>query len=680
MPNSQNPLLKSSSQPWEAVVFAEIKNEHFIPALKQAVEMAQANLKKIKADPQAPDFENTVLALETCSEAVDHVTGIYFNLFSAHADEALQALAAEISSMASAFSSDLLLDEELFNKVRQVYENRAKNKYDIEQNRLLEKTYKGFVRNGALLNEQQKERLRQIDQDLAKLGPQFSENVLKDTNAFEYHVTDEAGLKGLPESSIAAAAQAAQERGKPGWVFTLDAPSFTPFLTFSQDRAAREKLWRAYNARATQGKTDNREILKNIASLRHERARLLGFDSHAHFVLAERMAESPQKVEKFLEHLLGVSKKAAEKEIEELRAYKESLDGPGEIMPWDFAYYSEKLQEKKFEFNQEELRPYFKLENVVGGAFEHAKRLYDLEFAERKDIQTYHEDVRVFEVRRKQDGDFVGLFYTDFFPRPTKKSGAWMTNFMEQGLHGGKVRRPHVSIVCNFTKPTKDKPSLLTLDEVRTLFHEFGHALHSLLSRCTYCSLSGTNVYWDFVELPSQINENWVLEKETLDLFARHYETGEVLPQSYADKIKKAAQFQAGYFSLRQLNFGILDMAWHSKDPSGIKDIEAFESEVTARTRVLPKVPGAITSTGFSHIFAGGYSSGYYSYKWAEVLDADAFEYFKEKGLYDPETARKFRENILERGGTEHPMELYKRFRGREPDPGALLRRDGLIR
>lgn len=674
-----NPLIQPSELPFQAVDFSNVKSQEFIPSLKEAISIAKDNIEKIKSTPEAANFENTILALEHCAEEVDQVTNIYFNLFSAHADEEHQKLAQEMSSLSSDFSSDLLLDNQIFQRVKEVFDRRSSENYNQEQTQLLEKTYKGFVRNGALLEDDKKSQLRNIDQKLSKLSPQFSENVLKDTNAFSYHVTNKEKLKGLPESSVNAAAQAAKEKNLEGWVFTLDAPSFIPFLTYSEDREAREKLWRAYNSCATQGESDNQPILKEIAHLRHQRAEILGFETHSHFVLSERMAESPVKVHDFLQTLLEKSKPAAERDVEEIKEFKKILGDDSEFMPWDFAFYSEKLKEKKFEFNQEELRPYFKLENVIAGAFEHAKKLYQIEFKERTDMPVYHEDVKVFEVTQSTNQDFVGLFYTDFFPRKTKRNGAWMTNYREQGLSRKGLLRPHVSIVCNFTKPTPEQPSLLTLDEVRTLFHEFGHALHSLLSKCNYSSISGTNVYWDFVELPSQINENWILEKETLDSFAKHYKTGETLPVEYIEKIKKASQFQAGYACIRQLNFAMLDMAWHSKNPGSVDSVEEFEKDVTKQTQVLPRVEGTLTSPRFSHIFAGGYSSGYYSYKWAEVLDADAFELFKEKGLYDPETARSFKENILERGGTDHPMTLYKNFRGREPDTGALLRRDGLV-
>ena len=453
-------------------------------------------------------------------------------------------------------------------------------------------------------------------------------------------------------------------------------------MTYSDHSDLREKLWRAYNTRAFGGKYDNSQLSKQIAKLRHERAGLLGYRSHADFVLEERMAESSIRVRDFLERLIEKSRPAAERDIKQVEALKKQAGGKlanEPLQPWDYAYWSEKLKMRDYEFDEEVLRPYFKLENVIEGAFEHARQLYGLKFKELKNIPVYHPDVTVYEVVDEDTGRHMAVFYADFFPRKGKRSGAWMTSYREQGLQNGKVERPHVSIVCNFTKPTPTKPSLITFDEVRTLFHEFGHALHGILSDVTYVSLGGTNVYWDFVELPSQIMENWTLEKEALDLFARHYETGEPIPAELTKKIKDTSKFQAGYFSLRQLNFGILDMAWHSMDPSQIGDIEDFERQATERTTILPRVAGTNVSVSFSHIFAGGYSAGYYSYKWAEVLDADAFEYFKEKGLFNRDVARAFRENILSKGGTKHPMELYKKFRGREPDPDALLRRDGLI-
>lgn len=665
----------------ESIPFDQIKIEHYIPALDYGIAKARERIAAIKNNGSPANFENTILALECCSEEYEITTSVYFNLFSAEASEAHQALAKEISPKAAAFASEISLDGDLFAKIKQVYDNRNSLNLNPEQMRLVDKYYKDFTRNGALLSAENKEKLKKIDQELSTLGPRFSENVLKATNAFELLLDSKSSLVGLPEGSIEAAAQDAEKKGHKGkWLFNLQAPSYIPFMQYAQNRELRKKMWTAYNSRSFNDSFDNQQIIKDTVRLRFERAQLLGFTSHAEFVLAERMAQSPTQVMSFLNKLLVPSKKSAEKDLAELRSFKKSEDGNEEVMPWDFAYYSEKLKEKKYKYNEEELRPYFQLETVVSGVFEHARRLYGITFKEVLDVPKYHPDVRTFEVREERTNNYVGLFYTDFFPRETKKGGAWMTAYREQGFMLGKVRRPHVSIVCNFTKPTASKPSLLTYDEVQTLFHEFGHALHGLLSQCTYRTLGGTNVYWDFVELPSQIMENWVKEKEGLDVFARHYKTNQPLPAELMEKIKKADQFQSGYASIRQLQFCFLDMAWHSGDPSTVSNIEKFEHQATEVTRILPRVPGTLTSTSFSHIFAGGgYSAGYYSYKWAEVLDADAFEYFKEQGLFNREVAEKFKENILSRGGTEHPMELYRKFRGREPDPDALLRRDGLV-
>ncbi len=664
----------------EAVPFQLIQLEHYVPALEYGISKARKNVENLKSNTEVPNFENTIMALETASENYEVVNSVYFNLFGAEASEEMQGLAKTISPMVAAFASEVALDGEIFKKIKYVYDNKNSMGLSAEQDRLVEKYFKDFSRNGALLNDSDKEKLKQIDQELSLLGPQYSENVLKATNAFSMIIENKADLVGLPEGTIEMAAHEAEKKGHKGkWLFNLQAPSFIPFLQYAQNRELRKKLWTAYSSRSFNDKFDNQENIKKIVSLRHKRADLLGFNSHADFVLAERMAQNPKQVMDFLNKLFAPSKKAAEQDMTELRQFKKSIEGSEEIMPWDFSYYSEKLKEKKYKLNDEELRPYFKLENVVQGVFEHARRLYGISFKEVQDVPKYHSDVRVFEVKEETTGNYIGLFYTDFFPRETKRGGAWMTSYREQGLNNGQVRRPHVSIVCNFTKPTPSKPSLLTYDEVQTLFHEFGHGLHGLLSQCQYRSLSGTNVYWDFVELPSQIMENWVEEKEGLDIFARHYQTNEPIPLELVEKIKKSAQFQSGYSSLRQIQLGILDMSWHVKDPSTITDVDAFETEVTKDFRVLPKMPGTNTSCSFSHIFAGGYSAGYYSYKWAEVLDADAFEYFKEQGLFNKEVGKKFKDFVLSRGGTEHPMELYKKFRGREPDPNALLRRDGLL-
>lgn len=678
--NTNNPLLKPFTNNDQAVPFDLIKVEHYIPAIEEAIRVAKENVASIKATPATPYFENTVVALEAASELADRISGIYSNLEIAHADEALQALAKEIYPKLTALSSDISLDDEIFKRVKAVYDKRDSLNLNKEQTRLLEKTYLSFTRNGALLSAADKETLRQIDQELSVLGPKFSENVLKATNSFEMILDKKEDVEGLPEGTLEGAAAAAKAKGHDGkWLFNLQIPSYLPFMTYAKNRSLREKIWRAYSSRAYKGEFDNQDIVLKIVQLRDKRAKLLGFATHADFVLAERMAKSPATVMEFLNKLLAASKSAGQKDVAELTEFAKKTDGLTEIKPWDVAYYSEKLKEDKYAFNEEDLRPYFKLENVVEGVFAHAKKLYGLTFKENKDIPVYHPEVKAYEIYEEASGKYMGLFYTDYFPRETKKGGAWMTQFRGQGLIAGEMKRPHVSIVCNFTQPTPTKPSLLTYDEVRTLFHEFGHALHGMLSECTYQSLSGTNVYWDFVELPSQIMENWVGEKEGLDIFARHYETNEPMPAELIEKLKRSQKFQAGYMSCRQLQFGMMDMAWHSTDPATITNVDAFEDKATAETRLFPKVEGSNSSCSFSHIFAGGYSAGYYSYKWAEVLDADAFEYFKEKGLFNQEVAKKFKDNVLSRGGTEHPMELYKKFRGREPDPNALLRRDGLI-
>ncbi|AHZ83557.1 M3 family metallopeptidase [Bdellovibrio bacteriovorus] len=678
--NTTNPLLQPFKNKDQAVPFDLIKVEHYVPAVEEAIKMAKENVAKIKANPAAPDFENTIVALEAASVHADQISTIYSNLEVAHADEALQALAKDIYPMLTALSSDISLDSEIFARVKAVYDKRESLNLNLEQTRLLEKTYLSFTRNGALLNAADKETLRQIDQELSVLGPKFSENVLKATNSFEMLLDKKEDVDGLPEGTLEGAAALAKAKGHDGkWMFNLQIPSYLPFMTYAKNRALREKMWRAFSSKAFKGEFDNQANVLKIVELRDKRAKVLKFTTHADFVLAERMAKNPKTVMDFLNKLLAASKNAGLKDVQELTEFANKLDGLTEIKPWDVAYYSEKLKEERYAFNEEDLRPYFKLENVVEGVFAHAKKLYGLTFKENKEIPVYHPEVKAYEIYEDASGKYMGLFYTDYFPRETKKGGAWMTQFRSQGLIDGEMKRPHVSIVCNFTQPTPTKPSLLTYDEVRTLFHEFGHALHGMLSECTYPSLSGTNVYWDFVELPSQIMENWVGEKEGLDIFARHYETNEPMPAELIEKLKRSQKFQAGYMSCRQLQFGLMDMAWHSTDPGTIKDVDAFEELATAETRLFPKVDGANSSCSFGHIFAGGYSAGYYSYKWAEVLDADAFEYFKEKGLFNQEVAKKFKDNVLSRGGTEHPMDLYKKFRGREPDPNALLRRDGLI-
>tara|TARA_B100001248_G_C27399698_1_gene469134 strand:+ start:14303 stop:16330 length:2028 start_codon:yes stop_codon:yes gene_type:complete len=672
-----NALLSQDRGPYETPIFKNYKVEDYLPALKESIRIAKERLEEIKSIKE-PNFENVILALEDMDKEANFVNTIYYNLYSAHASPEHQALASDISAINAEYSNDISLDEKLFQQVKSVYDKQEQLSLGIEEKKLLEDVYKSFVRNGANLEPEKKEQLRDIDKNLAPLSSKFSENVLKAINAFELYL-EEKDLEGLPESFVEAAKHAAEEKGKADqYLVSLQAPSFIPFITYSSRRDLREKVWRAYTTKCVEGELSNKEIIKKAVELRHKRAKLLGFSSHADYVLEERMAKSVSKVEDFLENLYQVSRPAAEKDVQEVEAFAKKIDDLDKLMPWDFAYYSEKLKEQKFGFHEEDLKPYFSLEKVIQGAFGLAKKLYGIDFRANSDIDTYHPDVRVFEVISPEN-QVQGILYADFHPRETKRSGAWMTSYRDQYVDNGENKIPQISIVCNFTKPTSKKPSLLTFDEVQTLFHEFGHALHGLLSKVKYKSLSGTNVLWDFVELPSQFMENFLFEKEVLDLFAEHYETKEKIPAELVEKLKASSKFLAGYASLRQLQFGFLDMAWH-RDEEGLKhDVLEFEEMVTEKTRLFEKVAGTSTSVGFSHIFAGGYSAGYYSYKWAEVLDADAYEAFQERGLFDLDTAKSFHDNILSRGGSEDPMELYKRFRGREPDPKALLRRQGLL-
>jgi peptidyl-dipeptidase Dcp len=579
----------------------------------------------------------------------------------------------------SEFGNDVRLNPDLFARVKEVYEQREKLNLNPEQTTLLDKKYKSFSRNGANLPEDKKNQLREIDKELSKLSLQFGENVLAETHAFQLHLTNEGDLAGLPEGTIEAARSLAKSQEKEGWIFTLDYPSYVPFVTYADNRELRKKMAIAFGAKGFQNNEfDNQEIVLKIAKLRFDRAQILGYATHAHFVLEERMAESPEKVKTFSTDLLEKAKPAALKEFAQLTAFAKELHGIEQLEKWDGAYYSEKLKQQLFSLDDEILKPYFQLEKVLDGAFAVAQKLYGITFEEIFEVDKYHEEVKTYEVK-DEDDQLIAVFYADFFPRKGKRNGAWMTSFKSQYVKKGINERPHISIVCNFTKPTETKPSLLTFNEVTTLFHEFGHALHGMLANTTYPSLSGTSVYWDFVELPSQILENWCYEPEALALFAYHYQTGEMIPMELVHKIKESASFQEGMATMRQLSFGLLDMGWHAQDPSNIKDIKAFETEQFASTQLYPDVAENAMSTSFSHIFQGGYSSGYYSYKWAEVLDADAFEYFQEKGIFNKEVATKFKENILSKGGTEHPMVLYKRFRGQEPKPDALLKRAGLL-
>ncbi|MFH6972842.1 M3 family metallopeptidase [Flavobacterium petrolei] len=659
--------------------FSKIKNEDFLPAFQKGIELAKAEIDAIVRNPIKPTFENTIEALAFSGDVLDRISSIFFNLNSAETNDEIQKIAQEVSPLLSEFGNDVRLNPDLFSRVKAVYEQREKLNLNPEQTTLLDKKYKSFSRNGANLSEDKKNQLREIDKKLSKLNLQFGENVLAETQAYQLHITNESDLAGLPEGTIEAARSLAKSQEKEGWIFTLDYPSYVPFVTYADNRELRKKMAIAFGAKGFQNNEfDNQEIVLKIAKLRFDRAQVLGYATHAHFVLEERMAESPEKVKTFSNDLLEKAKPAALKEFAQLTAFAKQQHGIDQLEKWDGAYYSEKLKQQLFNLDDEILKPYFQLEKVLDGAFAVAQKLFGITFEEIFEVDKYHEEVKTYAVKDEED-QLVAVFYADFFPRKGKRNGAWMTSFKSQYIKKGSNERPHISIVCNFTKPTETKPSLLTFNEVTTLFHEFGHALHGILANTTYPSLSGTSVYWDFVELPSQILENWCYEPEALAIFAYHYETGEMIPMELVHKIKESASFQEGMATMRQLSFGLLDMGWHAQDPSNIKDIKAFETEQFAATQLYPDVKENAMSTSFSHIFQGGYSSGYYSYKWAEVLDADAFEYFQEKGIFNKEVATKFKENVLSKGGTEHPMILYKRFRGQEPKPEALLRRAGLL-
>jgi Zn-dependent oligopeptidase len=659
--------------------FSAIKIDDYKPAFIENIQTARAEIALITNNPETPTFENTIEALEFSGNTLDRLSSIFFNLNSAETSDAMQKIAQEVTPLLTEFSNDITLNEDLFKRIKAVYEQKDNLNLSIEQATLLDKKFKSFSRNGALLSDDKKAKLREIDTELAKLKLTYGENVLAETNAYQLHITNESDLKGLPEGAIEAAHQLAKSKDLEGWIFTLDMPSYLPFITYADNRERRKEIAIAAGKKAFQNNEfDNQAITLKIAKLRYERANLLGYATHSHFVLEERMAQTPDKVIAFLNDLLAKAKPAAEREFKQLTAFAKELDSIDQLQKWDGSYYSEKLKQQLFSLDDEKLKPYFQLENVLNGAFTIAKKLYGLTFTEVFDIDKYHEEVTTYEVK-DENNELISIFYTDFFPRKGKRNGAWMTSFKSQYIKEGQNERPHVSNVCNFTKPTQTKPSLLTFNEVTTLFHEFGHGLHGMLANTQYPSLSGTSVFWDFVELPSQVMENWCYEPEALELFAKHYQTGEIIPQEYVEKIKESASFQEGMATLRQLSFGLLDMAFHANNPSAITNIKAFEKTAFEGTTLYPDVAENCMSVSFSHIFNGGYSSGYYSYKWAEVLDADAFAYFQEKGIFDKETATKFKDNVLSKGGTELPMTLYKRFRGQEPKADALLKRAGLI-
>ncbi len=674
----ENPLYNDTFHTaFETIPFEDIRPGDFKPAIEKFIKKTQKKINAIIENSVPPDFFNTIEALEFSGLELDRIAKLLSNLNAAETGKDLHRIVDEMMPMLTKFGNDIRLNEGLFNKIKKVYDSVSPGQLTTEQYRLLEKTYKNFVRNGALLDPKQKQRLREIDQELTKLKLVFSKNVLKETNAFHLHIKKEKDLAGLPEQVIEEAKKIADSMDKEGWVFTLQAPSYIPFVKYAKNRKLRKIMTLVYGSRAFKpNENDNRENVLNIARLRKERARLLGYETHADFVLEERMAQTPGKVIDFLNKLYDVAYPVAKKELKKLEQLAKQ-DGIERLEKWDVAYYMEKLKQKELDLEEEKLRPYFELESVKKGIFEIVRRLYGLHFEEQKNIQKYHKDVQVYRVTDDK-GKYVALLYLDFYPRKGKRPGAWMTSYKSQWKKDGVNSRPHISIVTNFSKPGIDSPALLSFNEVTTFFHEFGHALHGMLADTTYPSLSGTNVYWDFVELPSQIMENWAYEKEALELFAKHYKTGEQIPAEMIDKIKKSMQFMEGFATNRQLSFGFLDMDWHySFDPQKVKDVGEFEKRSLGKTELLPHYPKNNMSVAFSHIFPGGYSAGYYSYKWAEVLDADAFSLFKEKGIFDKETAEGFKE-LMQKGGTEHPMELYKKFRGREPDIAALLKRAGL--
>ncbi len=674
-----NPLLMPSPLKNHAPRFDLIRDEHYKPAVEFAIAEARVNIDRIINDPATPDFQNTMVALETAAETLGSVTSIFYNQLSCAGNDALQAIAEEIGPIQANFSSDIILNEKLFARVKAVYDNIGRETATPEERTLVEDTYKNFTRGGALLSDEKKTRLRRINEEMSTLSPVFSNNVKKSAEKFELLIDNEKDLAGLPEMAVEGAKLAAEERGHANqWVFTLDFPSYFPFITYADSSELRQKIWMAYSHQAFKDEYDNTETIFKIVRLRHERAALLGYKNHADYTLEKRMAEKSERVAKFLGDLKDRYKPAAQRDLDELRAFAARL-GNNDLKPWDVSYYSEKLQQEKFQFSSEDLRPYFPLGNVLKGTFEHFRKLFGLKFTHNADYPVWHPDVTAYDVEDERTGRFIGTMYADFYPRKGKKPGAWMTAYREQGLHRGVVERPVTAFVCNFTQPTRDKPSLLTFDEVLTIFHEMGHVTHGLLSEATYGSIASPNVLWDFVELPSQLQENWLYEAEVLDSFAAHYKTGEKIPAALIQKLRDSQHFMAGWGGLRQAGLATLDMAWHTTDPATITDLLKFEDDTMKDLRLFERLGGP-TSTAYSHIFSGGYSAGYYSYKWAEVLDADAFELFLEKGLYDPETAERYKKEILSKGNMEHPLALYTRFRGREADPDALLRREGLLK
>ena len=675
-----NPLLTESKAPFGAPQFDQIKDEHYLPAFEQAIAEAKAEIDAIVANKAEPTFENTIEAMEYAGQTLNRVAGIFYNLMEANTNDALQEIAEKVSPMLTEYSMYVSLNNDLFQKVKAVYEKKDQLGLAQDQMKLLEDNYKGFVRGGANLSDADKELYSKWSEELSLTTLQFSKNVLAATNAYTLNITDEADLAGLPEFVKVMGAETAAEKGLTGWAFTLDYPSYSPFLKYSTNRELRKQIWMAYNTRAIGGEFDNTEIVKKIVDLRIKIANILGYETYADYALEERMAKDKNTVNNFIMQLLEPSLEFAKKDVADVYAYakKNGFEG-SELMPWDSTYWSERYQEAEYSLNAEELKPYFQLESCIDAVFGLANTLYGITFHELDNVPVYHEDVKVYEVKDK-DGRHLSLFYADFFPRASKRGGAWMTDFRGQSIRNGVEYRPFVSIVCNFTKPTAGAPSLITHDEFTTFLHEFGHALHGILAEGRYPSLTGTSVSRDFVELPSQIMENWAYEPEYLNSFAKHYQTGEPIPAELIEKIVAAKNYLAGYGQVRQLHFAYLDMAWHSRaDVPELGTVE-FEQSVLAPYNVMPAAEGAAFSCSFSHIFSGGYSAGYYSYKWAEVLEADAFSLFKEKGIFNTEVSESFRKNILSAGGAQDEAEIYRNFRGHNPQPEALMKKLGLTK
>ena len=676
----KNPLLTESSAPFGAPEFDKIQNEHYLPAFEAGIAEAKAEIDAIIANEEEPTFENTIEAMEYAGGTLNKVAGIFYAVMEAHTNDQMQQIAEQISPMLTEYSMYVSLNPALFERVKAVYAKKDELGLDKDQMTLLEDNYKSFVRGGANLSDEDKALYSKWSEELSLTTLQFSKNVLAATNAYVLNITDEADLAGLPEFVRTMAAETAAEKSLEGWAFTLDAPSYSPFLKYSENRELRRQIWTAYNTRAIGGEFDNTEIVRKIVDLRIKIANILGYETYADYALEERMAKSKTNVSEFIMNLLEPSLPFAKKDVADVFAYarKNGFEGK-RLESWDFSYWSERYQEAEYSLSAEELKPYFQLESCIDAVFGLASRLYGISFTELDNVPVYHEDVKVYEVK-DADGSHLALFYADFFPRASKRGGAWMTSFRDQSIRNGVEKRPFITIVCNFTKPTADAPALITHDELTTFLHEFGHALHGIFAEGRYPSLTGTSVSRDFVELPSQIMENWAFEPEYLNSFAKHYQTGEPIPAELIEKIVAAKNYLAGYAQVRQLHYGLLDMSWHTLTALPSEGTVEFEAKALAPYAVLPAVEGAAFSGSFSHIFSGGYSAGYYSYKWAEVLEADAFSLFKEKGIFNTEVAASFRENILSKGGAEDEAVIYRNFRGHDPQPEALMKKLGLTK